>query len=84
MQENIFKENEEQTKRMVERYGTSSLWVDVELYLTHDEMTTYFGEQCDDYDPMCANCVNWVSWNKTGKATISIERSDLLKIVFND
>jgi hypothetical protein len=79
-----FKENEEQVKKMVERYGTSSLWVNVELHLTYDEMITYFGEQCEDYEPLCANCSNWVSWQKTGKATIMMERSDLTKIIFEN
>jgi len=84
MQEKKFQENKDQVQKMVERYGTSSLWVNVDLHLTYDEMITYFGEQCEDYEPLCANCSNWVSWHKTGRATIMVKRSDLVQIVFDD
>lgn len=68
-------------KRMIERYGTSCRWVDVEMYLTYDEMIEYFGEQCEEYEPLCCNCSSWVNWHKTGKAEISFERDEILKIM---
>lgn len=67
--------------QMIQRYGTQVNWVEVEMHLTYDEMVKYFGEQCEEYEPLCANCSNWVSWHKTGKANILFERDDLLKIM---
>lgn len=66
---------------MIRRYGTQACWVEVEMYLTYDEMLKYYGEQCEEYEPMCSNCSNWVKWHKTGKADILFERDDLLKIM---
>lgn len=66
---------------MVSRYGWNVNYVDVEMYLTFTEMVEYFGEMCEEYEPLCACCSNWLSWHKTGKATISFERDELLKIL---
>lgn len=68
-------------KNMIERYGNQAKWVHVEMYLTYDEMMDYFGEQCEEYEPLCANCSNWVSWHKTGKAELLFERDEILKIL---
>jgi len=68
-------------KSMIDRYGHSCKWVDVQMHLTYDEMVEYFGEQCEEYEPLCANCSNWVMWNKTGKAEVSFERDELIKIL---
>ena len=65
---------EEQYNYMISRYGTQAKWGDAVLYLTYDEMVEYFGEQCKEYNPQCANCTNWVQWNKTGTANLSFER----------
>lgn len=73
--------HEENLKIMVQRYGTNSLWVEVEMHLTYDEMMNYFGRQCDDYEPLCGNCSNWVKWHKTGKADVLFERDELLNIL---
>lgn len=72
--------HEENLKIMVQRYGTDSLWVEVEMHLTYDEMMDYFGRQCDEYEPLCGNCSNWVKWHKTGKADVLFERDELLNI----
>jgi hypothetical protein len=71
----------QQYDNMVGRYGWAVNSVDVEMYLTFSEMVDYFGEQCDEYEPLCLNCSNWLSWHKTGKATISFERNELLKVL---
>jgi hypothetical protein len=68
-------------KNMIARYGYDSNWVTVEMYLTYDEMIKYFGKMCEEYEPLCANCENWLKWNKTGKAEIVFERDELLKIM---
>lgn len=73
--------HEANLKQMIERYGSSCLWVSVEMYLTYDEMIEYFGEMCEEYEPLCANCSNWLSWHKTGKAELLFERDKLLKIL---
>lgn len=74
-------DHESNLKHMIERYGHQVKWVDVEMYLTYDEMIKYFGEQCEEYEPLCANCSNWVKWHKTGKAEVAFERDELLKIM---
>lgn len=68
----------EQEDYMIQRYGTSCKWVDVSIHLTYQEMIDYFGPQCDEYEPLCANCTNWVSWQKTGKAIVAFEREELI------
>lgn len=75
---------EEQKKQMISRYGTSCKWVDVSIHLTYQEMIDYFGPQCEEFEPLCANCSNWVSWHKTGKAEIMFEREDLVKHLKDD
>ena len=74
--------HEENLKIMVQRYGTNSLWVEVEMHLTYDEMMNYYGKQCDDYEPLCGTCSNWVKWHKTGKADVLFERDELLNILY--
>lgn len=77
----VLKSHEFYEKAMIERYGNQAKWVDVEMYLTYDEMLDYFGKQCEEYEPLCANCSNWVKWHKTGKAEVMFERREILKIL---
>lgn len=70
----------EQEKAMISRYGHSAKWVDVQMHLTHQEMLDYFGPQCEEFEPLCANCTNWVMWHKTGKAEVMFERDELVKL----
>jgi len=80
-----FKPDPEALKQsMIERYGWSVNYVDVDMYLTYNEMVAYFGEQCEEYEPLCANCSNWVRWHKTGMAQVSFERDELLKILLGE
>lgn len=72
---------EESYNHMISRYGTQAKWGDATVYLTYPEMVEYFGEQCEEFHPSCANCVNWVQWNKTGTASISFERDLFMKHV---
>lgn len=73
----------EQKDYMLKKYGTSSNWVDVSMHLTYQEMIDYFGPQCEEYEPTCPNCENWVSWQKTGKAVIIFEREELIQNLKN-
>lgn len=75
------KDHKSNYKHMVERYGHSCKWVDVQIHLTYDEMVQFFGEQCDEYEPLCGTCSNWVMWNKTGKAELSFEREELINLL---
>lgn len=70
-----------QEQDMISRYGHSCKWVDVQIHLTHQEMVDYFGEQCEEYEPLCANCSNWVMWHKTGKAEIMFEREEIIQLL---
>jgi hypothetical protein len=70
----------EQRESMIKRFGTDCLWVDVTLHLTYQEMLDTFGPECDDYEPLCICCSEWKSWHKTGTATISFEREELLEL----
>lgn len=71
----------EQKRKMIERYGTESQWVEVPVYLTHQEMIDFFGKKCKDYEPLCACCSAWLMWNKTGKAELLLEREEIIKIM---
>jgi hypothetical protein len=44
-------------------------------------MIDHFGEQCEEYEPLCACCSSWVKWHKQGKADVLFERDELLKIM---
>lgn len=72
---------EEHYHHMITRWGTQAKWGDAVVYLTYYEMVEYFGEQCEEFNPSCANCTNWVQWNKTGTANISFERDKFMKHV---
>jgi hypothetical protein len=73
--------HEKNLKHMIERHGTRCNWVEVEMHLTYDEMIDHFGEQCEEYEPLCACCSSWVKWHKQGKADVLFERDELLKIM---
>jgi hypothetical protein len=72
---------EQQKKSMIERYGTSCNWVDVQVHLTYQEMLDIFGKKCEDYEPLCELCSAWLMWNKTGKAEVLLERDEIIKIM---
>jgi hypothetical protein len=72
---------QEQYDYMISRYGTSAKWVDAQVHLTQDEMMEYFGDVCEEFDPYCGCCKGWLEWNSTGKATISLERDKLAKLI---
>lgn len=77
------KKKTEETKRLRKRFGTSSDWVDVTLPLTNSEMLKIFGERCEEFEPYCMNCSAWLEWNRTGKATVSVERTDVVKLLIS-
>lgn len=68
-------------KIMRERYGTQTNWVSAEIYLTSHEMEEVFGPRCEEYEPLCACCSAWLQWNRTGKATVELERDEVLKLI---
>jgi hypothetical protein len=72
---------EEQLELLRHRFGTDGGWVEVTLPLTYDEMNKYFGERCKDYEPLCGCCSGWMEWQKTGKATVTLERSEIVKLL---
>lgn len=74
-------QNEDQYKHMIDRYGYSAKHANTNIHLTYNEMVKYFGEQCEEYEPLCENCVNWVQWNKTGTANISFERDRFVDLI---
>lgn len=65
-------------QKMIERYGTSVNWARADIHLTYKEMIEYFGEQCEEFEPLCENCINWVQWHKTGTANIMFERDKFM------
>lgn len=71
----------ENLQYMKERYGTSSNWGEAKLYLTHDEVKDYFGEECEEYHPLCGCCKAWLEWQTTGKVTILFEREDFVRLM---
>lgn len=66
---------------LLKRFGLDGQWVNVTLPMTSEEMTKYFGKQCDEYEPLCGCCSGWMEWQKTGKATVMLERKDIIKLL---
>lgn len=71
----------EQLANLRKRFGTNSDYVEVTLYMTFSEMKKFFGKQCDEYEPSCACCSAWLEWHKTQKATVVLERTDIIKLL---
>lgn len=76
--------SEEQYQQMLKTYGTDCTWVDVRLHLTHQEMLDLAGPECEQYEPKCNVCSEWLSWHKTGTATFMLEREALIKLLKGD
>ena len=71
----------EQLEWLQKRFGTEGGWIEVTLPMTSNEMTKYFGKQCEDYEPLCGCCSGWMEWQKTGKATVLLERKEIIKLL---
>ena len=69
---------------MARRFGTESAFVRAETYLTHSEMVEFFGERCEDFEPYCCACQEWLRWNETGKARMLFTRSEILGLARKD
>jgi hypothetical protein len=54
-------------------------WVEVEIPLTKKEMVDFFGEPCASFSKSCVLCQAWRQWRKNGRATVTVERTQLLK-----
>jgi len=66
-------------------------WVEVEIPLTKKEMVDFFGEPCASFSKSCNSrdyefptgvlvvCQAWRQWRKNGRATVTVERTQLLK-----
>lgn len=68
---------------ILKQYGTRVNHGTARVYLTHDEMVHYFGERCDDYEPGCAVCKNWLSWDETGEVVFEFDRDKFLEFIDN-
>ena len=66
------------------RYGTTAMTVPFEMYVTDDEMAELYGEQCEEYEPGCCVCKNWMLYCRTGRAEFTLPRKDLLKILLGE
>lgn len=73
--------NKEQLEALKKRFGTNGEYVEVTLPMTFSEVEKYFGKQCDDYEPLCGCCAAWIEWHKTNKATVVLERRDIIKLL---
>lgn len=71
----------EQLEALKKRFGTNGEYVEVTLPMTFSEVEKYFGKQCDDYEPLCGCCAAWIEWHKTNKATVVLERRDIIKLL---
>lgn len=71
-------------REMARRYGTETAFVRADTYLTHSEMVEFFGERCEDYEPYCCVCQEWLRWNETGKARLLFLRSEILELARKD
>ena len=66
---------------MITRRGTQAMEVSAEIYVTHYEMETLFGPRCNDYEPGCACCKAWLSWDSSGKVTVNLHRNKLIALI---
>jgi hypothetical protein len=56
------------------------IWVDVTIPVTKDEMNRLVSSgPCKEYNKACFNCRAWRQFNRTGKVTLTVERTSLLE-----
>ena len=67
--------------QMIKLRGTQAIEGSAEIYLTHYEMEKIFGVRCNDYEPSCACCKAWLSWDENGKATVNFDRAKLVALI---
>jgi len=53
-------------------------WVDVMVPLTKEELTQEYGKKCRVYQRGCCCCDAYREWEKTGSASLTVERTRLL------
>lgn len=71
---------EQQLEDLEVRYGTNLNWVSVKLPLTFNEIKSYYGDECKEYDHLCACCNAWKEWHTNQQmVTIILERKDIIK-----
>jgi len=66
---------------LIRRYGTDARFVKFEMHVTAGELTEFFGKRCEDFEPLCLCCQNWVLWNRTGRAEFTLDRERLVKLL---
>lgn len=72
---------EKSLKRIIRRHGTDARFVKFEMHVTNGELTEFFGKRCQEFDPLCLCCQNWVLWNRTGRAEFTLDREKLVKLL---
>jgi len=77
----VKKPTHDQQKDLLTRFGTSVNWVEVNLPMTFDEVKSYFGPECEEYNHLCGCCIAWAEWHKTHKVTVTLERKEIIKIL---
>lgn len=70
---------DQQLDHLKQRFGSSVNWVEVTLPMTFDEVNSYFGPECKEYNHLCGCCLAWSQWHRTNKVTVIIERNNIIK-----
>lgn len=73
----------EQLEHLKKKFGLSMNYVECTVPVTSSEMKKIFGKQCKDFEPTCFCCEAWREWHMTNKATITIERDSVLKLLLD-
>lgn len=75
---------EQQLVWLKNKFGTSMNDVDVTIPMTYSEVESFFGPQCDEYEPLCGCCSAWMEWSKTNKVTVSINRQQVIDLLLGE
>lgn len=75
--------SKKQLEALKAKYGHSINHVDVTLPMTYNEVLSYFGPPCEEYEPLCGCCRAWVEWQTSGqRVTITLERDEVIKMIY--
>ena len=75
------KQQQTEVESIIRRHGTDARFVKFEMHVTAGELTEFFGKRCEDFEPLCLCCQNWVLWNRTGRAEFTLDRERLVKLL---
>lgn len=73
--------NKKQLEDLQKRFGSNGNWVQVNLPMTFNEVESYFGKECEEYNHLCGCCQAWSEWHKTHRVTVNLERKEIIQVL---